>query len=294
LTNSEALDVVVRSIPLLDATHLTGNSGVSRIEKLGHLCQEDESLRAKVGNFNAKINSNSAETTMDIGSEKHEAQPSKPANEQSDTRSTALSSQICEIFESVNVSEEERPDLETRITALVESGRVYEEHLEDMRLIASSEIRDAEPVPMSSVVALLEEGVTLGAISIATQLRSKLAADGDVNMAELLSDAEMANMTERSFERTIFSPRNLPVELLQDFCDEFKFDVDLAAGTGSLGDDYDHVSQAADEIAEALIRAINAGEGETIEAKVRSILTLSRERKELGGNFDMLMRFVGE
>ena len=294
LTNSVALDVVIRSIPLLDATELTSNSGASRIEKLRHLCQEQESFRARVGYFNAQRESNGAETTTDNSSDTQPISTSETTNNQNNTNSTALSNQIGSMFDLAGVSADDRPDLETRITNLVNARKIYEEDLENMRMIASPDIRDVEPPPMSSVVALLEEGINLPSISLAIQLRSKLQTDADLNMAELLSDEEMSKMTDKNFEKTIFSPKNLPVETLQDFCDEFNFDVDLAAGTGDLGENYDLGTEAAEEIAEALVRAIRAGEGNTIEARVRSIVNLSRERRELNGNFDMLMTLIGE
>ena len=142
-----------------------------------------------------------------------------------------------------------------------------------------------------AILSLIEEGNPAKVIILMVEMKRLL--DGHAAIPELMDGAELRKMTEKQFiKKVLNSPNNLEIEDLTEFCEEFGFDLDAVIGHSEYGgrtEAEDITDQSvAEEIAEAILVAMECGQGKTLGQKLRSFVRESKDHGHNRGDFSAI------
>lgn len=312
----DALDIACRAVKcgLIDSTRIDGFPGASRLERLKHLCSNDDSLRYAIGTFVPPVvvemvtpaipNAETINLSSSATESKEENSPG--ADKGSTSTSRDLSTTVNRLAMLVSDNQEEQADAGARITALVLNNQVAQEDLVEFETIVSGgSKRDKngniiirrnalnQSSSMLAIIELLESGKSPETVLTSLQVSARL--DGIASVPDLADSRRVLAMTDSEYDRFLDRKRNLDMDTLEDFCDEFGFDINEAAGLNELNAlVVDEDSDASLGIAEAIVFCIHNGEGRTVDDRVRSIIKLSKEHHELRGDFERIAELFAE
>jgi len=200
--------------------------------------------------------------------------------------STKISTKVNEFALSVGWTPE-------RVTALMATSGLTEGDLDDIKFWASGTgktnpktgeliVRKDKPsyTDPDAILSLIEEGAPAKVVILLVEMKRLL--DGYASVPDLIDGADLLKMTVNDFiKKVLNSPNNLELDDLTQFCDEFGFDLDAVIGHREYGgrtETEDITDESvAQEIAEAILTAMECGEGKTLGQKLRSFVRESRD-----------------
>jgi hypothetical protein len=278
---------------LLQATHIVGEPDATNLEKLRHLCREDESILSRIATFTPPIQEVPAPVLASTAAEASQSTTEQPR------QSHALSTLVDRLATLGSPDPSTQAETSARITALVSAGKVSEAQLGEFSYIASGTgrvdsngaliINTQAPLytSLNQILILLEADFPPEIIMLTVQLK-RLLESTSIEIPNFIDEDRIQHMSEAAVARYFVRKLNLSLEGVEAFCDEFNFDIKQIVGSGEVDFDLSSATEDLEEIAEGIIFAMQNCSGATIDQRLEALIDLSREHPELGGNLERI------
>lgn len=278
---------------LLESTTIVGEPDASNLDKLRHLCREDESILSRIATFTPPIQGVPAPVLASTP-----AEATQPTTEQPQ-QNRALSTVVDRLAMLASSDVEIQAKTSARIHALVEASKVTEAQLGEFSYFASGTgkvnsdggliVNKQAPLytSLNTILSLLEDDVAPEMVMLTVQLK-RLLESTSIELPDLIDEDRLQRMSDDDFAKYLIRKLNLSIETVEAFCNEFNFDMEQMVGSDEGDFDLTGATEDLEVLAEGIVFAMQHCAGASIDQRLEALIALSKERPELGGNLERI------